>query len=137
MSSGSYGTTSGTQERESRALMEPLMVFSLADEIEALRSEGQWADNDKNSRTLAKEVDFRALLSVMHSGATLDEQYGDARASVQIIEGRAELDVAGEVSQLEAGQLAVIDSGRPWTLRATADCALLLTFAWPIDRAGV
>jgi quercetin dioxygenase-like cupin family protein len=137
MTGGSYGTTSGTTEREPRALMEQLMVFSLAGEIESLRAEGQWADNDKNSRTLAKDVDFRALLSVMHSGASLDEQDGDARASVQMIEGSAEMDVAGEVMQLEAGQLAVIDSGRPWTLRATADCALLLTFAWPIDKAGV
>lgn len=137
MSGGAYGSTSGAQERESRALMEPLMVFSLAEEMETLRSEGQWADNDKNSRTLAKDIDFRALLSVMHSGATLDEQNGEARASVQLLEGSAALDVAGEVSQLEAGQLAVIDSGRPWTLRATADCALLLTLAWPIDKAGV
>lgn len=137
MSGGSYGNTSGTQERESRALMEPMMVFSLADEIESLRSEEQWADNDKNSRTLAKDVDFRALLSVLHSGATLDEQDGDARASVHILEGRAALDVEGAVTQLGPGQLAVIDSGRPWTLRAATDCALLLTFAWPIDKAGV
>lgn len=135
--SGAYGSTSGSQERESRSLMESLMVFSLAVEIESLRSEGQWADNDKNSRTLAKDVDFRALLSVMHSGATLDDQDGDARASVQILEGRAELDVAGEVTQLDTGQLAVIDSGRPWKLRAATDCALLMTLAWPIDKAGV
>lgn len=137
MSGGSYGNTSGTQEREPRPLMERLMVFSLADEIESLRSEWQWANNDKNSRTLAKDVDFRALLSVMHSGAALDEQDGDARASVHILEGRAELDVGGEVTQLETGQLAVIDSGHPWTLRAATDCSLLVTFAWPIDKAGV
>ncbi len=137
MSAGAYGSTSGTDERGSRPLMEPLMVFSLADEIESLRSEPQWVDNDKNSRTLAKDVDFRALLAVMHSGAALDEQDGDARASVQILEGLAELDVDGEVTSLATGQLAVVDSGRPWTLRATTDCAFLLTLAWPIDKAGV
>jgi len=137
MSSGAYGSTSGTDERESRALMAPLMVFSLADEIASLRSESQWVDNDKSSRTLAKDIDFRALLSVMHDGATLDEEDGDARASVQVIEGHVELDVDGEVTQLAADQLAVIDSGRPWTLRAATDCAVLVTFAWPIDKAGV
>jgi len=137
MSSGAYGSTSGTDERESRPLMEPLMVFSLADEIDALRSESQWVDNDKSSRTLAKDIDFRALLTVMHEGSTLDEQDGDARASIQVIEGHAELDVNGEVTQLAARQLAVIDSGRRWTLRAATDCAVLVTFAWPIDKAGV
>ena len=137
MSPGSYGVTTGTEERESRPLMARLMVFSLADEIDSLRSESQWADNDKNSRTLAKDVDFRALLTVMHSGAALDEQEGDARASIQILEGEAELDVDGEVTQLGMSQLAVIDSGRPWRLRAATDCAFLLTLAWPLDKAGV
>jgi len=137
MSSGAYGSTSGTQERESRSLMERLMVFSLADEIEALRGELQWADNDKNSRTLAKDVDFRLLLSVLHTGATLEEKDGEARASLQLLEGSADLDVEGELGRLEAGQVAVVDSGRPWTLRATSDCALLLTFAWPLEKAGV
>ena len=137
MSAGSYGVTTGTEERESRPLMARLMVFSLADEIDSLRSESQWADNDKNSRTLAKDVDFRALLTVMHSGAALDEQEGDARASIQILEGEAELDVDGEVTQLGMGQLAVIDSGHPWRLRAATDCAFLLTLAWPLDKAGV
>src|ERR671914_356871 len=106
MSGGAYGTTTGTNERESRPLMAQLMVFSLADEIASLRTEWQWRDNDKNSRTLAKDVDFRALLSVMHTGAALDEQDGDARASVQLLEGTADLDVAGEVTGLQAGGLA-------------------------------
>src|SRR5687767_3173922 len=126
MSAGAYGNTSGSDVRESRPLMQQLMVFSLAEEIEALRAEWQWADNDKNSRTLAKDVDFRALLTVMHTGATLDEQDGDARASLHVLEGSAEINVDGETSELAAGHLAVIDSGRPWVLKATADCAVLL-----------
>jgi len=137
MNQGAYGSTSGTSERDSRPLMERLMVFSLAEEIESLRSEPQWADNDKNARTLAKDVDFRLLLSVLHTGATLEEKDGEARASVQLLDGSADLDVSGEVGQLVPGQVAVIDSGRPWTLHATSDCALLLTFAWPLDKAGV
>ena len=137
MTGGAYGRTSGADERESRPLMEPLMVFSLTDEIESLRSEWQWAENDKNSRTLAKDVDFRALLTLLHTGATLDEEDGDARASLHVLEGSAEIDVEGQRSSLSAGQMAVVDSGRPWLLRATTDCAVLLTLAWPLEKAGV
>jgi quercetin dioxygenase-like cupin family protein len=137
MNPGAYGSTSGTSEREPRPLMQRLMVFSLADEIQSLRAEWQWTENDKNSRTLAKDIDLRALLSVLQAGATLEEHDGDARASIQIIEGSAEIDVDGEHSYLAEGQLAVIDSGRPWNLRATTDCALLLTLAWPIEKAGL
>jgi quercetin dioxygenase-like cupin family protein len=117
--------------------MERLMVFSLAEEIETLRAEWQWEDNDKNSRTLAKDVDFRALLTVMHTGAALDEHDGDARASVQVLEGNAVIEVEGERRELSTGALAVIDSGQPWVLRATSDCAILLTLAWPLEKAGV
>ena len=137
MARGAYGTTSGTSERDSRPLMDRVLVFNLAEEIEALRSEYQWAENDKNSRTLAKDVDFRVLLSALHTGATLDEQDGDARASIHIVEGRAELDIAGDVASLGSGQLAVVNAGEAWVLRATSDCAVLLTLAWPIEKAGV
>jgi quercetin dioxygenase-like cupin family protein len=135
--SGAYGSTTGTEERDSRALMDRLLVFSIADEIASLRGESEWQENEKNTRTLAKDVDFRAILTVMHVGATIEEQDGDARASVQLYEGAAELQVSGQSAQLSTGQLAVVDSGQPWVLRATSDCAVLITFAWPIEKAGV
>ena len=135
--SGAYGSTTGTDERDSRALMDRLMVFSIADEIASLRDESEWQENDKNSRTLAKDVDFRAILTLMHAGATLEERDGDARASVQLFEGEAELEIDGQSAALTSGQLAVVDSGQPWVLRATDDCAALITFAWPIEKAGV
>jgi hypothetical protein len=117
--------------------MDQLMVFSLTEEIAALRGEPEWAENDKNSRTLAKDVDFRVVLSLLHADSVLDENDGDARASLQLVEGAAELDVAGQTADLRVGKLAVVDAGRPWKLRATSDCAVLLTLAWPIEKAGV
>jgi quercetin dioxygenase-like cupin family protein len=134
---GSYGSTSGTNTRGSRPLIEDLMVFSLPAEIDALREEDQYKSGDRNSATLAKEVDFRVLLSVLRSGATLDEHDGDARASMQVLEGSATLTVGGAESELVESDVAVIDAGRPWAFRATDDCALLLTLAWPREKAGV
>ncbi len=134
---GAYGATSGTDERESRPLMEKLMTFSLRDEIQALQAEPQWTEGDRNARTLAKEIDFRALLSVMRPGATLDEQDGDARASIHVLSGGARLSVGEESAELGEGQLAVVDAGRPWLLTAATDCAVLLTLAWPREKAGV
>ena len=135
---GSYGSTSGTDSRGSRPLIEDLMVFSLPAEIDALREEAPYQGGDRNSATLAKEVDFRVLLTVLRSGASLDEHDGDARASIQLLEGTAGLTVgSAEEAQLEEADVAVIDAGRSWLLRATSDCALLLTLAWPREKAGV
>lgn len=136
-SRSAYGETSGTDSRESRPLMERVMDFSLREELEALRSEDQWQDGDRNSRTLAKDVDFRVLLTVLHDGATLDEQDGDARCSIQLLEGAAELSVDGQTTDLAGGGLAVVDAGLRWELRARGDAAVLLTLAWPREKAGV
>jgi quercetin dioxygenase-like cupin family protein len=144
MNSSSYGETSGSDSRQSRQMMEALMVFSLGDEIDNLRTEAPWTDGDRNSRMLAKDVDFRVLLTVLRDGAKLDEQDGDARASIQLLQGRATLRLGGgmlgagaEEAELEAGDLATIDAGRPWELSANGECALVLTLAWPREKAGV
>lgn len=135
---GSYGSTSGTDTRGSRPLIESLMVFSLEAEAEALKNEEQYKNGDRNSATLAKEVDFRVLLSVLRSGATLDEQDGDARTSIQVLDGTASISVGGgaEADMVEY-DVAVVDAGQSWLLRATSDCAVLLTLAWPREKAGV
>jgi len=134
---GTYGSTSGTDTREARAMIEPLMHFSLAEEVAALRAEEAYRMRDRNSRTLAKETDFRVLLSVMRSGAALDEQDGESRASVHVIEGSATLGIDGDETLLEAGELAVVDAGSAWLLQARSECAVLITFAFPDERAGV
>jgi hypothetical protein len=135
---GSYGATSGTDTRGARPLIENLMVFSLEAEAEALKNEEPYRNGDRNSATLAKEVDFRVLLSVLRSGATLDENDGDARTSIQVLEGTANISIGeGEEAQMTEYDVAVIDAEQSWVLRATSDCAVLLTLAWPREKAGI
>jgi quercetin dioxygenase-like cupin family protein len=129
-----HEATSGSDDRRARRMMEPLMLFSVDNEVESLREEQPWIEGDRNSRTLAKEVDFRVLLSTLRSGASLDEADGDARASIEMIDGEAELRAHGRRVELRAGEVAVVDAGQPWALTATRDCALLLTLAWPRER---
>ena len=128
--------TSGSAIRESRALMEPLLVFDLAQEIERLRGEPLFEGKDRNSMTLAKELDFRVLLTVLRAGAALDEQDGEGRMSVQLLEGAATLELEAGSTALTEGQVATLDAGNPWTLRATSDSAVLLTMAAP-DRENI
>lgn len=132
---GVYGSTSGSDDRRGRPMIEPLMLFDVAAEIDRLRGEEQWADGDRNSKMLAKDVDFRVLLSVLKVGARLTEQDGDARVSIHVLDGNARVDVGQGEEKLSPGSLAVIDAGRPWALTASGDCAVLLTFAWPRDKA--
>lgn len=130
-----YGSTSGSDERESRSLMAGLMPFNLSAEAVALRKEDPYTSGDRNSRTLAKAVDFRVVLSVLRPHAELDEQAGGARASIHVLEGEAVLRVQDEQAELSPWHMAVVDAGRPWTLRAASDCVVLLTLTWPGDSS--
>jgi quercetin dioxygenase-like cupin family protein len=134
---GSYGSPGGSDTRPARAMIEPLMRFSLEVEADSLRLEPEYREGDRNSRTLAKETDLRVMLTVLREGAALDEQDGDARATVQVIDGTATLEIDGAEAHLQPAEVAVIDRGEPWVIRADTDCALLLTIAWPPEKARV
>jgi quercetin dioxygenase-like cupin family protein len=137
VNSDSYGPTSGNEERVARHLMDGLLVFSLADEAARLRAETEWRDGDRNSVTLAKEVDFRVVLSVLGDGAKIHEDHGEARVSVQLLEGSVTLQVDGDRADMNAGELATINAGRGWRLTSHGDSTILLTFAWPREKAGI
>lgn len=137
MEQSAYGRTSGTDERAARPMMERLMVCSLADELAQLRDEEPWRTGDRNSRTLAKEVDFRVVLSLLRDGATLREEDGGARASLHVLDGHATLTLDNDQAELAAGDIAVVNEGQAWQLRADGECALLMTLAWPREKAGV
>ncbi|MEP7360303.1 MAG: hypothetical protein ABI744_01860 [Chloroflexota bacterium] len=134
---GSYGSPGGSATREPRTMMAPLMQFSLELEADSLRLEPEYRDGDRNSRTLAKETDLRVLLTVLRQGAALDEQHGEERATVQVIDGTATIEVDGAEAHLQPVEVAVVDRGQAWVLRADSDCAVLLTIAYPVDKAGV
>jgi quercetin dioxygenase-like cupin family protein len=134
---GSYGSPGGSDTRRPRTMIDSLMRFSLESEADSLRLEPEYRDGDRNSRTLAKETDLRVMLTVLREGAALDEQDGDARATVQVIDGTATLQIEDAEAHLEPAEIAVVDRGEPWVLRADSDCALLLTIAWPPEKARV
>lgn len=134
---GSYGSPGGSDTRGPRTMIEPLMRFSLESEADSLRLEPEYREGDRNSRTLAKETDLRVLLTVLREGAALDEQDGDARTTVQVIDGTATLEIDNAEAHLQPAEVAVVDQGQPWVIRADSDCALLLTIAWPPEKARV
>ncbi|CAN5734448.1 hypothetical protein BH24CHL8_BH24CHL8_08110 [soil metagenome] len=122
--------THGSDDRGARPLTESLMAFDLRGEIDSLRGEPAWKEGDRNARTLVKSAGIRLLLASLREGAEIQEQHGEGPVSVQLLEGRATLTAGGADVALEAGALASIEAGLPWSLRAEAESALLVTFAW-------
>lgn len=124
-------TTGGSDEREARFLSVPLLHIALTEEIARLRAEQEYAEGDRNARTLAKVGAFRLVLVAFRSGATFDE--GDQRGSValQVLEGRVAVRVDEEAIEIGEAEVAVVAPEHPWTAVALADGVLLIHLAWP------
>ncbi len=127
--------THGSDDRGARPLTESLMAFDLDQEIAALRAEPAWTEGDRNARTLVKSGGIRLLLASLREAAEIHEQNGEGPVSVQLLEGRATLSAGGADVVLDAGALASVEAGLPWSLRADAQSAVLVTLAWT-ERAG-
>ena len=134
---GALESTRGSDAREARSLRDPLMQFDLAAEIDRLTTESEWGDGDRNSIVLAKDSRLRVLLSVIRAGARIGDDDAEAAITVQVLGGRVTLRRDVHAIDLADGHLGTIESGGSWTVEAVEDSAVLLTIAWPPERAGV
>jgi len=129
-------TTSGTDERESRRLREPLMRFELQAEVERLAGETQWNEGDRNSIVLEKDARLRVLLTALRSDSVIGEDDIDGPLTVQVLTGAVLVRRGDRSVELAEGDLATIEPGRTaWSVKALDDSAVLITIAWPAERS--
>ena len=129
---GDDAQTSGTQVRPPRDLAEPV-VIDLGSEASTLFDEPQWAQGDRNSRTVSTTERMRVTLIALRSGAELGNEGTDDTLAVHVQRGRVSLDVNGQSTELGQGQLAIVAQPGGWRLTAAEDALLLLTVA--LDRS--
>lgn len=127
--------THGSDDRGARPLTESLMAFDLDEEVASLRQEPAWTEGDRNARTLVKSAGLRLLLASLRESAEIHEQDGEGPVTMQVLEGRATVMAGGAEVPLETGAMASVEAGLPWSLRADAQSAILVTFAWT-EAAG-
>lgn len=129
-------STSGSDDRESRQLRDPLMKFDLGREIDRLTGERKWADDGKNSILLAKDARLRVLLTVMRAGERVGDDDAEGPMTIQVLVGRVFARHQTGAVDLGNGELATIAAGGSWSVEAAADSAVLLTITWPPSDAG-
>ena len=130
-------TTGGSDEREARSLVAPLLGFKLADEAVRLRAESAYIDGDRNARTLVKAGSFRLVLLAFRTGASFDENDQRGTLALQVLEGRLAVRVGGDGMEIAAGEVAVVPADNPWTALALIDGLLLIHLSWPPEPGSV
>ena len=79
------------------------------------------------SRTLIDKKTGTLTLFAFGAGQGLSEHTAPYDAVVQVIEGTAEVSIAGTVHRVETGQLIIMPANQPHSLRAAESFKMLLT----------
>ena len=130
-------TTGGSDEREARSLIAPLLAFNLAEEASRLRAESAYIDGDRNARTLVKAGSFRLVLLAFRKGAAFDENDQRGTLALQVLEGLLTLRVGQDVIEVGDNEVAVVPDEHPWTALAATEGLLLIHLSWPPQPGSV
>lgn len=113
---------------------EPLLP-ALGEKIVSLPAETRFAPNGIVSRTVFTAPGTRVVLFGFAPGQELTEHTSTQHALVQILSGRCEFTLAGQLHLLQAGDLLHMPPGLPHAVRATEEFSMLLTLAKPAELA--
>jgi quercetin dioxygenase-like cupin family protein len=114
-----------------RNLDQPMMSFSIPDEVARIRSGPQWNASRKGSVTLAKNDQLRVVLMVLSKGNALPEHAAEGDITIAVIEGSIRFDVSGDHRILSVGGLLTLRGGVHHAVEALEDCAFIITMVHP------
>ena len=123
------GETSGSAQRPPQRLALPTLSFDLQREQEQLRQEASYRGGDRNAKTLVKESGLRVVLTVMRSGARLQEHKTAGPLSVQTLAGHIRLHALQDTFDLPVGHVVILDGNISHDIEAVEESAFLLTIA--------
>jgi quercetin dioxygenase-like cupin family protein len=123
------GATSGSAQRSPQHLALPMMSFDLEREQEQLRNEESYRAGDRNAKTLVKEPGLRVVLTVMRSGAQLQEHKAPGPIAIQALKGHIRLRTLEDVVELPAGHVVTLLGDIAHIVEAVEESAFLLTIA--------
>ena len=121
------GETSGSAQRPPQRLDLPTLSFDLLAEQELLRREESYRGRDRNAKTLVKELGLSVVLTVMRSGARLQEHKTAGPLSIQTLAGHIRLHVHQETIDLPTGYVVMLEGNMSHDVEALEESAFLLT----------
>lgn len=96
-------------------------------EVLVLAEAVKYSEHSIVSRQVMKEAGGNITLFAFDGGQELSEHTAPFDALVQILDGRAEISIAGREYRLEAGSAIIMPAGVPHAVRATEPFKMLLT----------
>ena len=113
-------------EQSPAAIVPAFDVLDVGEEGVALLAEPEWADGDRNSKTLFKADTLRVVLTALRDGAALQNEDPDETVAIHVLQGELHVRIQSDASVARAGQLVCLPGGKPWQITASVDTLFLL-----------
>ena len=97
-----------------------------------IKSESAWANSDRNAITLFKNDNLRILMIALHDGAEMKTHTASGVISVQVLEGGISFHTEKKSSDLDEGEMIVLQAGLPHSVFARRESIFLLTISLKI-----
>lgn len=110
-----------------RRIDAPLVTIDLFPFIEQIRKEKKWKDTDRNAITVFKANGLRIVLIALRKGAEMIKHKADGLISIQVLEGKMQVNTDEQSVKLGTGQMLALHEGIPHSLRAKKKTIFLLT----------
>ena len=110
-----------------RVMDAPLVTFDLFSFIEQIKKEKKWKETDRNAITVFKTNGLRIVLIALRKGAEMIKHTAEGLISVQVLEGKMQLNTDDQSFKLGKGQMLALHEGIPHSLLAKKKTIFLLT----------
>jgi len=101
-------------------------VLDIGEAGVALLAEPEWANGDRNSKTLFKADTLRVVLTALRDGGILRNEDPDEAVAIHVLQGELRVRIHSDASVARTGQLVRLAGGEPWQITAAVDSLFLL-----------
>jgi quercetin dioxygenase-like cupin family protein len=113
----------------SRPLAGPLLTFTLAEQLDALRAEDSYGRSGRAGRTLAKSGRLRLVLTAMQTGNVIGTHQAESPMTIHVLEGHIRYRAADGEHELRQGEVLFFGPGDAHDITAQTDSSLLITIS--------
>jgi quercetin dioxygenase-like cupin family protein len=126
--------------RTDRPQLVILNHHNLEEQLTRLRAEEPLQKHGRDTLTLVRDSGMNLVLTVLKSGARLNEHKAPGPISVLVLEGRIAFSAHGQRLELGPHGLVTLPAQVPHAVEALEDSAILITIASPVahhDETGL
>ena len=105
----------------------PFVLVKIRDFIKQIKKEKAWSENDRNAITVFKNDKMSIILVAMHKKAVMTTEKPENIFSVQVLNGRIELQTEVKTIEVNEEELFVLNANIPYKIEALKKSIFLLT----------